>query len=40
MYDVTGGQVSFFENSCPDLSTPFVEEVIFAQFYAPSPFVE
>ena len=30
----------FFPHSCPDLPTPFVEEVIFAPFYAPASFVK
>ena len=30
----------FFARSCPDLPTPFVEEAIFAPFYAPASFVK
>ena len=30
----------FFACSCPDLPTPFVEEAIFAPFYAPASFVK
>ena len=30
----------FFACSCPDLSTPFLEEPTFIPFYAPAPFVE
>ena len=30
----------FFARSCPDLPTPFVEEVIFTAFYTSAPFVE
>ena len=30
----------FFARSCPDLPTPFVEEAIFAPFYAPTFFVK
>ena len=30
----------FPARSCPDLPTPFVEEAIFAPFYAAAPFVE
>ena len=30
----------FFARSCPDLPTPFVEEAVFAPFYAPSSFVK
>ena len=30
----------FFASSCPDLPTPFVEENVFAAFYAPAPFVK
>ena len=30
----------FFACSCPDLPTPFVEEVIFSPFYAPASFVK
>ena len=30
----------FFACSCTDLSTPFVEEAIFAPFYALAPFIK
>ena len=30
----------FFACSCPDLPTPFVEEAVFAPFYAPASFVK
>ena len=30
----------FFACSCPDLPTPFVEEIIFTPFYASAPFVK
>ena len=30
----------FFARSCPDLPTPFVEEAVFAPFYAPASFVK
>ena len=30
----------YFAYSCPDLPRPFVEEAIFAPFYASSPFVK
>ena len=30
----------FFACSCPALPTPFVEEAIFAPFYAPASFVK
>ena len=32
--------LNFFARSCADLPTPFVEEVIFAPFYAPAFFVK
>ena len=35
-----GDRVSFFSRSCPDLPTPFVEEAVFAPFYAPTSFVK
>ena len=30
----------FFACTCPDLPTPFIEEVIFTPFYVPAPFVK
>ena len=30
----------FFARSCPDLSTPFVEEAVFTSFYVSSPICE
>ena len=32
--------IFFFARSCPDLPTPFIEETIFAPFFASSPFVK
>ena len=32
--------LNFFARSCADFPTPFVEEVIFAPFYAPASFVK
>ena len=41
VYDVSWrSSFIFFACSCPDLSTPFVEQVIFAPFYAPAFFVK
>ena len=37
---VGDGVSFFFARSCPDLPTPFVEEAIFAPFYAPTSFVK
>ena len=33
-------EIHFLACSCPDLPTPFVEEAIFAPFYAPTSFVK
>ena len=40
MYGVSWRSSFFFARSCPDLPTKFVEEVIFAPFYAPASFVK
>ena len=41
VYGVSGwSSLNFFACSCPDLPTPFVEEAIFAPFYAPASFVK
>ena len=39
-YGVSWWSFHFFACSCPDLPTPFVEEAIFAPFYAPASFVK
>ena len=33
-------EIHFFAHSCPDLPAPFVEEAVFASFYAPATFVK